>query len=81
MSFIAKLFMPKAPPVPQFIMPKVADVPTPVEDDPAEKARLAEEMRKSENKRRGRGSTILTTRSGLNEIEDNELNTKTLLEA
>ena len=79
MSFIAKLFMPKAPPVPQFIMPKVADVPEP--DNAEEKARLAEEMRKSENKRSGRGSTILTTRSGLNEIEDNELNTKTLLEA
>jgi len=81
MSFIAKLFMPKPPPVPQFIMPKVEDVPTPVVDDPVEKARLAEEMRIAENKRRGRRSTILTTRSGLNEIEDEELNKKTLLEA
>ena len=81
MSFIAKLFMPKPPPAPVFIMPKVEDVPTPVVDDPVEKTRLAEEMRIAENKRRGRRSTILTTRSGLNEIEDEELNKKTLLEA
>ena len=79
MSFIAKLFTPKAPPVPQFIMPEVKDVPE--VDSPEEKARLAEEMRISENKRRGRRSTILTTRSGLNDIEDEELNKKTLLEA
>ena len=39
--------MPKAPPVPQFIMPKVADVPTPVEDDPVEKARLDRRNEKS----------------------------------
>ena len=77
MSFIAKLFMPKMPPVPQFIMPKVEDVP---EVDSAEdKARAAEEMRRAENKRMGRRSTILTTRSGLNESEEDEISKKTLL--
>jgi len=69
--------MPPAPPVPQFIMPEVEAVP---EIDSAEdKARLAEEMRRAENKRMGRRSTILTTSSGLNEIEDKDINKETLL--
>jgi len=77
MSFIAKLFTPKMPPVPQFIMPKVENVP---EVDSAEdKARAAEEMRRAENKRRGRRSTILTTNSGLNDSEEDEISKKTLL--
>ena len=77
MSFIAKLFMPKPPPVPQFIMPKVENVP---EVDSAEdKAIAAEEMRRAENKRRGRRSTILTTNSGLNDSEEDEISKKTLL--
>ena len=77
MSFIAKLFMPKMPPVPQFIMPEVKDVPE--IDSPEEKARLAEEMRRAENKRMGRRSTILTTSSGLNESDEDEIAKKTLL--
>mgnify|MGYP003129265661 FL=1 len=77
MSFIAKLFKPKTPPVPQFIMPEVKDVP---EVDSAEdKARAAEEMRRAENKRMGRRSTILTTNSGLNDSEEDEISKKTLL--
>ena len=77
MSFIAKLFTPKMPPVPQFIIPKVEDVP---EVDSAEdKARAAEEMRRAENKRMGRRSTILTTNSGLNDIADDDIDQKTLL--
>jgi len=77
MSFIAKLFTPKMPPVPQFIIPKVEDVP---EVDSAEdKARLAEDMRRAENKRMGRRSTILTTSSGLNDSEEDEISKKTLL--
>jgi len=77
MSFIAKLFTPKPPPVPQFIMPDVEKVP---EVDSAEdKARLAEEMRRAENKRKGRRSTILTGSSGLNESEEDEISKKTLL--
>ena len=77
MSFIAKLFTPKPPPIPKFIMPEVKDVP---EVDSAEdKARLAEEMRRAENKRKGRRSTILTTSTGLNESEEDEVSKKTLL--
>ena len=76
MSFIAKIFTPKLPPVPQFIMPKVEDVPE--VDSPEETARLAEEMRRAENKRMGRRSTILTTSSGLNDA-DAEISEKTLL--
>ena len=76
MSFIAKIFTPKMPPVPQFIMPEPAAVP---ELDSAEdKARAAEEMRRAENKRMGRRSTILTTNSGLNDA-DAEISEKTLL--
>ena len=78
MSFIAKLFTPAPPPIPKFIMPEVEKVP---EVDSAEdKARLAEEMRRAENKRKGRRSTILTTSAGLNEIEEDEVSKKTLLE-
>jgi|TARA_R110000782_G_scaffold1330_1_gene5135 hypothetical protein len=76
MSFIAKLFTPKMPPVPQFIMPEVKDVPE--VDSPEDAARAAEEMRRAENKRMGRRSTILTTSSGLND-EDAEISEKTLL--
>jgi len=77
MSFIAKLFTPKMPPVPQFIMPKVEAVPE--VDSPEDKARAAEEMRRAENKRMGRRSTILTTNSGLNDSEEDEISKKTLL--
>ena len=77
MSFIAKLFMPKRPPVPQFIMPEVKDIPE--VDSPEDKAREAEEMRRAENKRMGRRSTILTTSSGLNESDEDEISKKTLL--
>jgi len=76
MSFIAKLFTPKPPAPPVFIMPEPEKVP---EVDSAEdKARLAEEMRLAENKRKGRRSTILTTSSGLND-EDAEISEKSLL--
>ena len=77
MSFIAKLFTPKMPPVPQFVMPEVKDVPE--VDSPEDKARAAEEMRRAENKRMGRRSTILTTSSGLNETDEDEISKKTLL--
>ena len=77
MSFIAKLFTPKPPAPPVFIMPEPEKVP---EVDSAEdKARLAEEMRRAENKRKGRRSTILTTSTGLNESEEDEVSKKTLL--
>ena len=77
MSFIAKLFTPKMPTMPVIQMPEVADVP---ELDSAEdKARAAEEMRRAENKRMGRRSTILTTNSGLNDSDEDEISKKTLL--
>ena len=77
MSFIAKLFTPKPPAPPVFIMPEPEEVP---EADSAEdKARLAEEMRRAENKRKGRRSTILSGSSGLNESEEDEISKKTLL--
>ena len=66
MSFIAKLFSPKPPPAINLIMPKVEDVPE--VDSPEDKAREAEEMRRSENKRMGRRSTI-----------EDEISKKTLL--
>ena len=77
MSFIMKLFMPKMPSIPQFIMPEVKDIPE--VDSPEDKAREAEEMRRAENKRMGRRSTILTTSSGLNESDEDEIAKKTLL--
>ena len=77
MSFIAKIFSPKPPPIPQFIMPTPAAVPE--LDNAEDKARAAEEMRRSENKRMGRRSTILTTNSGLNDSEEEEISKKTLL--
>tara|TARA_B100000795_G_C22527411_1_gene333745 strand:- start:347 stop:583 length:237 start_codon:yes stop_codon:yes gene_type:complete len=77
MSFIAKMFMPKMPPIPQFIMPEVKDIPE--VDSPEDKAREAEAMRRAENKRMGRRSTILTTSSGLNESDEDEIAKKTLL--
>ena len=78
MSFIAKLFTPKPPAPPVFIMPEPEKVPE--ADSAEEKERLVEEMRLAENKRKGRRSTILTTSSGLNEIEEDEVSKKTLLE-
>jgi len=77
MSFIAKLFTPKPPAPPVFIMPEPEKVPE--ADSAEEKERLVEEMRIAENKRKGRRSTILSGSSGLNEIEEDEINKKTLL--
>ena len=77
MSFIAKIFTPKMPPIPKFIVPEVKDVPE--IDSPEDAAREAEAMRRAENKRMGRRSTILTTSSGLNESDEDEIAKKTLL--
>ena len=77
MSFIAKLFTPKPPAPPVFIMPEPEKVPE--MDDAEEKARLVEEMRLAENKRRGRRSTILSGSSGLNPIDEENYEQKTLL--
>ena len=75
MSFIAKLFMPKAPRMPTIIMPDPKDVPN--FDDEQRKLDEARELKDAALKRRGRRSTILTTNSGLN--EEAEVSDKQLL--
>ena len=77
MSFIAKLFMPKSPPMPQIILPEVADVPS-YEDEARKKEAEDEERRRALN-RKGRRSTILTGSSGLNPIDEENYEQKTLL--
>ena len=67
---------PKAPPPPPIIKPQEKDVPD-YEDE--ERKRLAQEkLLDAERKRKGRRSTILTG-TGLNEIEDENIEQKTLL--
>jgi len=77
MSFIAKLFMPKMPSMPQINLPEVKDVPN-YEDEARKKEAEDEERRRMLN-RKGRRSTILTSSKGLNEISDEEYEQKTLL--
>ena len=77
MSFIAKLFMPKMPAMPQITLPEVADVPN--YEDEARKKEAAEEERRRALNRKGRRSTILTGSSGLNPITEEEYEQKTLL--
>ena len=76
MSFIAKLFMPKAPKMPTIVMPEPADVPN--YEDEQRKIDEARELRATTLKRKGRRSTILTTNAGLND-EDAEISNKELL--
>jgi len=77
MSFIAKLFMPKMPAMPVMQMPKVADVPN--YDDEERKLQAARDLKDAARNRKGRSSTILTTNSGLNDSEEDEISKKTLL--
>ena len=77
MSFIAKLFTPKMPAMPEIKMPEVADVPN--YDDEQRKIDAARDLQEAAKKRKGRSSTILTTNSGLNESEEDEISKKTLL--
>ncbi len=73
---MGSIFKPKIPAPPAIIMPEPVDVPA-YED--AERDAAAEaELLASERKRKGRRSTILTG-TGLNEIEDANINKKTLL--
>ena len=67
---------PKIPTPPPLEMPKVDDVPE--AEDPELVAEQEAEQRAKERKRKGRRSTILTG-TGLNEIEDQNINKKTLL--
>ena len=77
MSFIAKLFMPKVQAMPTIVMPEPADVPN--YDDEQRKLDAARDLKDATRNRKGRSSTILTTRSGLNEIDEDEISKKTLL--
>ena len=77
MSFIAKLFTPKAPPAPIIKLPEPAEVPN--YDDEQRKIDVARDLQEAAKKRKGRSSTILTTNSGLNESEEDEISKKTLL--
>jgi|TARA_R110002020_G_scaffold203291_1_gene406898 hypothetical protein len=77
MSFIAKLFFPKMPAMPQITLPEVKDVPN-YEDEARQKEAEADERRRA-LARKGRKSTILTSAKGLNELSDEEYEQKTLL--
>ena len=69
--------MPKMPAMPQLKLPEVKDVPN-YEDEARKKEAEDEERRRMLN-RKGRRSTILTGSSGLNPIEDENIEYKTLL--
>ena len=77
MSFIAKLFTPKMPVMPVMKMPEVAEVPN--YDDEQRKIDAARDLKDTMRNRKGRSSTILTTNSGLNDIDEDEISKKTLL--
>ena len=77
MSFIAKLFMPKMPSMPVMKMPEVAEVPN--YDDEQRKIDAARDLKDTMRNRKGRSSTILTTNSGLNQSDEDEISKKTLL--
>jgi|TARA_B110001452_G_C14919549_1_gene321502 hypothetical protein len=77
MSFIAKLFMPKMPSMPEIKFPEPAEVPN--YDDEQRKIDAARDAKEAARNRKGRRSTILTGSAGLNEIDEEELNQKTLL--
>ena len=64
------------PQIQQIAMPSTDDVPD--AEDEAMKAAEEEAQRKRNRNRKGRRSTILTG-TGLNEIEDQNINQKTLL--
>ena len=77
MSFIASLFFPKPPPMPQIILPETKDVPD--YEDEERKKEAAEEEKRRMLKRKGRRSTILTGSAGLDPIEEENIEYKTLL--
>ena len=67
---------PKIPAPAPMVMPKVEDVPE--ADDPAVTAAQEQNLIDLEKKRKGRRSTILTG-TGLNEIDEENIDQKTLL--
>ena len=76
LKIMGSIFKPKIPAPPPIVMPDPVDVPN-YEDEERDAAAKAE-MLEAERKRKGRRSTILTG-SGLNEIEDANVDKKTLL--
>ena len=73
---MGSIFKPKMPSPPPMVMPEPEDVPS--AEDEARKAQEEEDMRRRNLNRKGRRSTILTG-TGLNEIEDENIQKKTLL--
>ena len=73
---MGSIFKPKIPAPPPIVMPEPVDVPN-YEDEERDAAAEAE-LLAAERRRKGRRSTILTG-SGLNEIEDANVDKKTLL--
>ena len=65
------------PKMPEIKMPEVAEVPN--YDDEQRKIDAARNLKETMKNRKGRSSTILTTNSGLNESEEDEISKKTLL--
>ena len=77
MSFIAKLFFPKAPATPKMELPKVEDTPS-YEDETRKRQAEEDESRRALG-RKGRQSTILTSAKGLNELTEEEYEQKSLI--
>ena len=73
---MGSIFKPKIPAPPPIVMPEPVDVPN--YEDEERDAAAKTEMLEAERKRKGRRSTILTG-TGLNEIEDANIDKKTLL--
>ena len=67
---------PKMPAPPPIVMPEPVDVPDYADEE--RDAAAAAELKASERKRKGRRSTILTG-TGLNDVEDANIEKKTLL--
>ena len=77
MSFIAKLFFPKMPAMPEIKLPDPEEVPK--AEDTSRKDEEAAQLREKLKKRRGRRSTILTGSTGLNPIDEENIDYKVLL--
>ena len=73
---MGSIFKPKIPAPPPIVMPEPVEVPDYADEE--RDAAAEKEMLAAERKRKGRRSTILTG-TGLNEIEDENINKKTLL--
>ena len=73
---MGSIFKPKIPPPAPIIMPEPEEVPS--YEDEERDAAAKQEMLDAERRRKGRRSTILTG-TGLNEIEDEKIDKKTLL--